>query len=77
VLLSASETDARLARQSILTREAPPPPLLVCVLDESVLYRKIGSHEVMHDQLKHLVSVVSDRISVQVVPAEDHDGISG
>ncbi|MBC6468969.1 DUF5753 domain-containing protein [Actinomadura alba] len=68
---------ARLTRQSILTRENPPPPHLVCVLDEGVLYREIGSPKVMREQLEHLVASVSDRVSVQIVPSRQHRGISG
>jgi transcriptional regulator with XRE-family HTH domain len=77
VLLPKDKAEARLTRQSILTREAPSPPLLVAVLDESVLLRQVGSREVMHDQLKHLASVVSGRVSVHVARLVDHMGISG
>ncbi|WP_093886717.1 helix-turn-helix domain-containing protein [Streptosporangium canum] len=59
---------ARLERQAILTREEPRPPLLRCVIDESVLHRLVGSHEIMRDQLEHLVSIASSQVSVQVVP---------
>lgn len=78
-LLHGDETAVagRLARQSILTREDPPPPHLVCVLDESVLYRQVGSPEVMREQLEHLVASVSDRVSIQIVPSRQHRGISG
>jgi transcriptional regulator with XRE-family HTH domain len=68
---------ARMERQSILTREDPPPPLLVVLIDESVLSRRVGDSKVMRDQLEHLVTSVSKRVSIQVVPAEAHDGISG
>lgn len=33
--------EARLARQVILTRDDPPPPLLWALIDESVLYRPV------------------------------------
>ncbi|MEV5705291.1 helix-turn-helix transcriptional regulator [Actinoallomurus sp. NPDC052274] len=68
---------ARLSRQEILRRSEPEPPFLVCVLDENVLWREVGSPEVMRHQLQHLVEVVSERISVQIVRCGMHRGISG
>lgn len=59
---------ARLERQAILARKEPRPPLLRCVIDESVLHRLVGSPEIMRDQLEHLMSIVSPQISLQVVP---------
>jgi transcriptional regulator with XRE-family HTH domain len=69
--------EARLARQNILSREDPAPPLVVCVLDETVLRRTVGSPKVMREQLHHLVDSASERISIHVVPARRHRGISG
>jgi transcriptional regulator with XRE-family HTH domain len=60
--------EGRMGRQAILTREDPPPPFVVCLLNEGVLAHQIGSHQVMHDQLMHLVASVSDRVCIQVVP---------
>jgi transcriptional regulator with XRE-family HTH domain len=60
---------ARMARQEILTRAEPPPPRLVCLLDEAVLHRRLGGAEVMRDQLKHLTGAGSPRLGVQVVPS--------
>lgn len=59
---------ARLERALILT--GPKPPDVVCVIDEYVLIRMIGSGEVMAEQLDHLLEL-SERpnIVVQVVPA--------
>jgi transcriptional regulator with XRE-family HTH domain len=61
---------ARLERQTILDRADPPET--VVVLDESVLYRLIGSPQVMHDALAWLADM-SERpnISVHVVPSEN------
>ncbi|WP_248966051.1 helix-turn-helix domain-containing protein [Sphaerisporangium perillae] len=59
---------ARVERQEILRREDPPPPLYRCIIDEAVLHRLIGSPKLMHDQLQYLASMVTSRISVQVVP---------
>lgn len=60
---------ARIDRQTILTREDPPPPKLYVVLDESVLHQGRGGPKVMRDQLGHLVASVGPRLSIQVVPS--------
>jgi transcriptional regulator with XRE-family HTH domain len=77
-LLLAAQTDtsddaidalvtAKLERQAILDRRDPPE--VVTLIDELVLYRMIGSPEIMHEQLLH-VADMSGRAyaSVQVVP---------
>lgn len=76
VLLRGDETAvaARMERQKILTREDPPPPHLSVILDESVLYRRAGTAEIMRAQLEHLVSVASPRINIYIVPLEVNDG---
>jgi transcriptional regulator with XRE-family HTH domain len=69
---------ARLARQDIFDR--PAPPSFGVVIDESVLYRRVGSPSVMHDQLVHLIEMSErPRVSVQVLPAEvgAHVGLLG
>jgi transcriptional regulator with XRE-family HTH domain len=60
--------EVRLGRQAILDRASPPQ--LVAIVDESVLYRLIGSPEIMADQLAHIVEL-SERpgISVQTIPS--------
>ncbi len=45
--------EARLARQRLLSRD--PPLELSAVIDESVLYRKIGDSFIMREQLEHLI----------------------
>ncbi|MGI8332012.1 helix-turn-helix domain-containing protein [Actinomadura scrupuli] len=76
-LLYGDETAVagRLARQEILRGE--DPPLVICVLDESVLWREVGGPEVMHAQLDHLVTVASERISIHVIPSRRHRGVAG
>jgi hypothetical protein len=71
---------ARLARQDVLTRDDPPPPLLWALIDEGVLYRPVAAPEVMHDQLMYL----ADRsrlpnVTIQVLPysAGGHTGLLG
>lgn len=71
---------ARLARQSVLTRDDPPAPLLWALIDEGVLHRPVAPAEVMHDQLLHLVAVSRrPNLTVQVVPysAGGHTGLLG
>lgn len=59
---------ARIDRQRILDGEGPPD--LRVLLDESVLYREIGSAAVMYGQLEHLLGMARrPNVSVQVVPA--------
>jgi transcriptional regulator with XRE-family HTH domain len=59
-----------MVRQAILTREAPEPPRLYCVLDEAVLHQARGGKEVMREQLEVLIAAVSPpRLTVQVVPS--------
>ncbi|GGM33705.1 transcriptional regulator [Micromonospora sonchi] len=58
---------ARIARQKVLIR--PNPPLLVAVLDYTVLERPIGDPKVMQEQLRHLVEVGRrTRVHLHVVP---------
>jgi transcriptional regulator with XRE-family HTH domain len=75
-----TETDVsgRLARQAIFDR--PSPPLFMAVLDEAVLYRRVGDVKVMHTQLGHLLALADrPRVTLQVVPAEVgvHVGLLG
>lgn len=58
---------ARLTRQEIITRESPPHfwPLV----DESALHRRVGSNQVMRDQLKGMVELAAiPNMTLQVVP---------
>ncbi|MGP4084611.1 helix-turn-helix domain-containing protein [Streptomyces sp. KR55] len=69
---------ARLDRQRILQRENPP--VLWVVLDEAVLYREIGSREIMRQQLAHLLSMFGQPwMEIQVLPfsAGQHAGMMG
>jgi transcriptional regulator with XRE-family HTH domain len=74
----AELVEARLGRQAILDR--PAPPALWAVLDEAVLHRLIGSRKVMYDQLLALADAsCRPNIAVQIVPAEvgAHAGLLG
>jgi transcriptional regulator with XRE-family HTH domain len=58
---------ARMERQAILDR--PAPPLLWAVLDEAVLHRQVGSAKVTHNQLVHLADLSArPNITIQIVP---------
>jgi hypothetical protein len=70
---------ARMARQVILDREEPPPPMLWVLLDENVLTREVGGPKVMHDQLGHLAEAARrPNVTVQVIPGVGaHPGLLG
>jgi len=70
---------ARLARQTVLIREDPPPPVLWALLDEHVLRRNVGGAKVMQDALSHLADVAR-RFNVTVQVMSDvggHPGLLG
>jgi transcriptional regulator with XRE-family HTH domain len=57
----------RMRRQKVLAR--PGAPRLWTVIDESVLYRPIGGHQVLADQLDYLLSVTKNGpVTLQIVP---------
>jgi transcriptional regulator with XRE-family HTH domain len=71
---------ARMARQAILRREDPDPPIVSVILGETVLRQPVGGAEVMREQFQHLVeSAANPRISIQVLPwsANAHPGLRG
>jgi transcriptional regulator with XRE-family HTH domain len=73
-----ADVAARLARQEILDR--PAPPSFGVLIDESVLHRCIGTPKVMHDQLIHLAEMSErPRVTVQILPADvgAHVGLLG
>lgn len=57
----------RMKRQELL--EAPEPPTLSFVLDESVVQRQVGTPEVMRDQIRHLIELAArPYITIQILP---------
>ncbi|MEV7908127.1 DUF5753 domain-containing protein, partial [Streptomyces anulatus] len=70
--------EARLARQAILGRDAPPQ--LLAVIDEAALRRLVGGTDVMRAQLEHIAKL-SERpnVTIQVLPlsAGAHAAIMG
>jgi hypothetical protein len=69
--------EARRLRQQVLTRK--PAPLLTAVVDESVLYRRVGDGPVMSEQLQHLVDLVElPHINLGILPLDGkHIGGAG
>jgi transcriptional regulator with XRE-family HTH domain len=66
----------RTERQAILTRD--DAPFFSVVLDETVLYRRLGSPDTMREQLGYLLEVSTrSRVEILVVPADtwDHPGL--
>jgi transcriptional regulator with XRE-family HTH domain len=71
---------ARLARQSVLTRDDPPAPVVYALIDEGALHRPVAPPPVMHDQLSHLGEMSrKPHVTIQVVPydAGGHSGLLG
>lgn len=71
--------EARINRQSILTRENPPPPDFSLLQDEVSLTRFTGSPEIMKEQLEYLLYAVERGVvALQIVPSRgEHVGNSG
>ncbi|MFC5180822.1 helix-turn-helix domain-containing protein [Actinomadura harenae] len=76
---NAQRLQARLKRQDILRREAPAPPTLLFLLDETCLRKPVGSPQVMREQLEHLLVLAAlPNVVVQVVPQSgEHQGNIG
>lgn len=71
---------ARLARQAVLTREAPSAPMVYALVDEGARRRPVAPPAVMHDQLGYLVELSGKpNVTIQVVPydARGHSGLLG
>ncbi|MFJ8856992.1 helix-turn-helix domain-containing protein [Streptomyces sp. NPDC102451] len=69
---------ARMERQRILERKQPP--LAWAILDEAVLRRLVGGHEVMRAQLRRLLEFSRNRwMQIQVLPftAGEHASMEG
>jgi transcriptional regulator with XRE-family HTH domain len=81
---SAEEADRRvglrIARQSVLTRQDPPPVQLTELIDESVLFRAIGGVTALTGQLDHLMATADrSNVHIRVVPysAGAHRALNG
>jgi transcriptional regulator with XRE-family HTH domain len=70
----------RMARQSMLSRKTPSAPAVWALLDEDLLYREVGSPEVMCEQVINLVAVSElPNVTIQILPkaAGGHRGLEG
>ncbi|MFD1496595.1 helix-turn-helix domain-containing protein [Streptosporangium lutulentum] len=68
--------EARIRRQSIINRD--DPPLLLVLIDEGVLRRRVGGPEVMREQLGHLLEVTQQpSVTVQLVDQQCLSGMLG
>jgi transcriptional regulator with XRE-family HTH domain len=66
ILRNEDHVAARMERQKVLTKE--DPPVLVALIDESVLRRSVGGPSVMRYQLNHLVEMAEhEHIVIQVI----------
>jgi transcriptional regulator with XRE-family HTH domain len=73
------DVEVRMIRQRRLLAE-DKPLRLEAIVDESVLYRPIGGHDVLREQLDHLIITAElDTVTLRVLPAEaaEHPGLSG
>ncbi len=73
----AQRVSVRIARQALLTRVTNPPVLQV-VLNEAILHRPIGGHDMMARQLERLATAGElPTVSIRVVPfgAGLHHGV--
>jgi transcriptional regulator with XRE-family HTH domain len=74
----AERVTARIARQAVLTRIDPRPPVVWFMIDGQALKRPIGDAEVMGGALDHLVKMAElPNITIQVVPLESGGGHPG
>jgi transcriptional regulator with XRE-family HTH domain len=65
-LLPPEKVEERLSRRKIF--ESDRPPFYEVLLDESTLYRQVGSPQIMAEQLTRLVEVTNPDLIVRVVP---------
>ncbi|MEU4407452.1 helix-turn-helix transcriptional regulator [Streptosporangium sp. NPDC023963] len=67
---------ARMRRRRILDKD--DPPMLLVLMDEGVLRRRVNGPEVMREQLGHLLEAAqSPNVSIQVVDPECMAGLAG
>ncbi|MEV5407543.1 helix-turn-helix transcriptional regulator [Thermopolyspora sp. NPDC052614] len=71
-----ASVEARISRRRILDRENPPNVLVL--IDQGVLHRRIGSNEIMREQLGHLLEMTQrPTVFVQIVDPECVAGLAG
>ncbi len=63
--------EVRLVRQTVLTREEPPPPRLEGIMDEAILHRPIGGPAVMSAQIDRVIEASElPNVTIRVLPFE-------
>jgi transcriptional regulator with XRE-family HTH domain len=69
---ASARLTARMERQRrVLGRQEPPPAWII--VDETALYRLVGSHEVMAAEMRHLLAVAAmPLVTLTVMPAIAH-----
>ena len=65
----------RMIRQQVLTTRNPPLELSA-VIDESVLLRRVGSHELMYEQMRHLVEMARlPNVELRILPLQSETSL--
>ncbi|GII82605.1 transcriptional regulator [Sphaerisporangium siamense] len=68
----------RMRRQSILHKYKPP--MVTFLMDEAVIRRRVGSADIMHEQMKLLLEMAErPNVTIQIVPYDtgEHCGLAG
>lgn len=74
--IAEERVQARLQRRVIIDKT--DPPLLLILIDQGVLHRRMGGPEVMREQLKYLTEVAErPNVTIQVVDPECVSGLLG
>jgi transcriptional regulator with XRE-family HTH domain len=61
--------EVRMVRQTVLTREDPPPPRLEAIMDEAILHRPVGGPAVMSAQIGRMIDACEmPNVTVRVLP---------
>lgn len=76
LLVDAEAVTARMRRQGFLVRK--PSPMVCVILDETVLYRQVGTRDVMREQLEHLLTLsLREKVYLQAAPIAYYRGVRG
>ncbi|QFG23647.1 helix-turn-helix transcriptional regulator [Actinomadura sp. WMMB 499] len=74
LLVDDDAVATRMRRQELLNRH--PRPMISVVMEESILYREVGSKEIMREQLKSLIEVSRrEEIYLQVARTAYYRGV--
>ncbi|MFA1537903.1 helix-turn-helix domain-containing protein [Actinomadura monticuli] len=74
LLVDDDAVATRMKRQALLSRT--PRPMISVVMEESVLYRQVGSKEVMHEQLEYLIELsLREGIFLQIARTAYYRGV--